>query len=78
MASYLPFAILSGMFSTTLVLPGWLTRGLECFPLLALVDVLRVGYAPGQNRFPASALAVLAAWALLGVVLARRFFRWQP
>jgi len=78
MASYLPFAILSGVFSTTLVLPGWLTRGLEGFPVLALVDVLRAGYAPGPHSFPASDLAVLAVWALLGVVLARRFFRWQP
>lgn len=78
MASYLPFAILSGVFSTTLVLPGWLNRGLEGFPVKALVDVLRAGYAPGPERFPASGLAVLAAWALAGLLLARRFFRWQP
>jgi ABC-2 type transport system permease protein len=78
MASYLPFAILSGVFSTTLVLPGWLNRGLEGFPAKALVDVLRAGYAPGPQRLPASGLAVLAAWTLIGVALALRFFRWQP
>ncbi len=78
LASYLPFAIFSGVFSTTLVLPGWLNRGLEGFPVKALVDVLRAGYAPGPQRFPAAGLAVLAAWSLIGAVLARRFFRWQP
>lgn len=76
MASYLPFAIGSGVFSTTLALPGWLDRGLEAFPVKALVEVLQAGYAPGPQRFPAAGLAVLAAWAMTGVVLARRFFRW--
>jgi hypothetical protein len=66
------------VFSTTLVLPGWLSHGLDGFPVKALVDVLRAGYAPGPQRFPASGLAVLAAWTLIGLVLARRFFRWQP
>jgi ABC-type multidrug transport system permease subunit len=76
LASYLPFAILSGVFSTTLGLPGWLSRGLAAFPVRALVDVLRAGYAPGP--FPWGGVAVLAAWTLAGAVLARRFFRWQP
>lgn len=78
LVSYLPFAILSGVFSTTLTLPGWLGRGLAMFPVKALVDVLRAGYAPGPRPFPAAGVAVLAAWTLLGVLLARRFFRWQP
>lgn len=78
LASYLPFAILSGVFSTTLTLPGWLSRGLAAFPVKALVDVLRAGYAPGPQPFPAAGVAVLAAWTLLGILLARRFFRWQP
>jgi ABC-2 type transport system permease protein len=78
LASYLPFAILSGVFSTTLVLPGWLSRGLAALPVKGLVDVLRAGYAPGPQPFPAAGVAVLAAWTLVGIVLARRFFRWQP
>jgi ABC-2 type transport system permease protein len=78
LASYLPFAVLSGVFSTTLVLPGWLSGGLAGFPVKALVDVLRAGYAPGPQRFPAAGLTVLAAWSLIGVVLARRYFRWYP
>lgn len=76
LASYLPFAILSGVFSTTLGLPGWLSRALSAFPVKALVEVLRAGYAPGP--FPWASLAVLAAWTLAGVLLAWRFFRWQP
>jgi ABC-2 type transport system permease protein len=78
LATYLPFAILSGVFSTTLTLPGWLSRGLAAFPVKALIDVLRSGYAPGPQPFPAAGVAVLGAWTLAGVLLARRFFRWQP
>lgn len=77
-ASYLPFAIGSGVFSTTLAVPGWLNRGLEGLPVKALVDVLRAGYAPGPQHFPVAGLVVLAAWALIGMALARRFFRWNP
>jgi ABC-type multidrug transport system permease subunit len=76
LASYLPFALLSGVFSTTLGLPGWLSRGLAAFPVKALVDVLRAGYAPGP--FPVASLAVLGGWTVAGVLLAWRFFRWQP
>jgi len=78
LVSYLPFAILSGVFSTTLTLPGWLSRGLAAFPVKALVDVLRAGYAPGPQPFPVAGAAVLAAWTLLGVALACRFCRWLP
>jgi ABC-2 type transport system permease protein len=78
LASYLPFALLSGVFSTTLTLPGWLDRGLAAFPVMALVEVLRAGYAPGQHPFPAAAAAVLAAWTLAGLILSRRFFSWRP
>jgi ABC-type multidrug transport system permease subunit len=76
LASYLPFALLSGVFGTTLALPAWLSGILSAFPVKALVDVLRAGYVPG--RFPWAGLAVLAGWALAEVLLARRFFRWQP
>ncbi len=76
LASYLPFAILSGVFSTTLGLPGWLSSGLAAFPVKALVAVLRAGYAPGP--FPWASAGVLAAWTLAGTALAWRFFRWQP
>jgi hypothetical protein len=34
------------VFSTTLALPRWLNRGLEGFPVKALVDLFRTGYAP--------------------------------
>jgi hypothetical protein len=38
----------------------------------------RAGYAPGPQRFLASGIAVLAARAMLGIVLVRRFSRCQP
>jgi hypothetical protein len=44
-------------------------------PVRPLVVVLQAGYAPGAQRFPGADLAVLAAWTLIGAVLARRYFR---
>jgi hypothetical protein len=40
--------------------------------------VLAAGAPPAPAPLPAADIAVLAAWALLGAALARRFFRWQP
>jgi ABC-2 type transport system permease protein len=76
-ATYLPLAIVSGLFDPSLGLPGWLSRVVELFPVKALADALYASYDPGAG-FPLGDLAVLAVWAVAGVVLAHRFFRWEP
>ncbi|NKZ04033.1 ABC transporter permease [Actinomadura latina] len=56
--------------------PGPVRDALELLPISALAgglrDVLRDGAA-----FPAQPLVVLAVWAVAGLVLAARFFRWE-
>jgi ABC-2 type transport system permease protein len=76
-ASYLPFAILSGVFSTTLRLPAWLNAVMGGLPVRPLVGVFQACYDPVAG-VPAADLAVLTAWAVIGIILARRYFRWQP
>jgi ABC-2 type transport system permease protein len=75
-ATYLPLAIVSGVFDPTLKLPAWLARVVSALPIRALFDALQAAYIPAARGRPASDLLVLAAWAVVGLLLARRYFRW--
>jgi ABC-2 type transport system permease protein len=76
--TYLPLAIISGTFSFNLVLPGWLNNAAGLFPVKAFTDALRDCYNPLPHASPAGNIAVLTAWALVGIILTRRYFRWDP
>jgi ABC-2 type transport system permease protein len=76
--TYLPLALVSGTFSTGLSLPRWLDYVVGAFPIKALTDALRAGYDPASRGPSLGSLLVLAAWTIVGVGLARRFFRWEP
>jgi ABC-type multidrug transport system permease subunit len=76
--TYLPLAMVSGMFSASLQLPAALDTIIGAFPLKALADGLRSAYDPAQHALPVGETAVLLVWSIVGVVLARRFFRWNP
>lgn len=74
--TYLPLALISGVFSGPQQLPAWLDRAASAFPIKALADGLRSAYDPTAGQ-PLGALIVLCIWATLGMMLARRFFKWQ-
>ena len=76
--TYLPLAMVSGMFSATLTLPPVVDTVVSAFPLKALADGLRAAYDPAVHGFPIQDAVVLVAWTVVGVALARRFFRWDP
>lgn len=77
-ATYLPIAIISGLFDPALALPSWLSRIVGLFPVRPLASVLDAAYDPAIHHFPLSALGILAGWTAIGVIIALRFFRWQP
>jgi ABC-2 type transport system permease protein len=76
--TYLPLAMVSGMFSVRLQVHGSLDAIIGVFPLKALADGLRSTYDPAAHGVPLGDLAVLLIWTVVGVGLARRFFRWNP
>jgi ABC-2 type transport system permease protein len=76
--TYLPLAMVSGMFSATLHLPRVLDAVVGAFPLKALADGLRSAYDPAAGGLPVWDAAVLVAWTVAGLLLARRWFRWEP
>lgn len=76
--TYVPLAIISGTFSADLHLPSWLDSIVSALPVRAFTDTLRAAYSPQTHGDTAGDFLVLALWAVLGIVLALRFFRWNP
>jgi ABC-2 type transport system permease protein len=75
-ASFLPIAIISGVFDPTFSgLPDWLSRLVAAFPVKALAEVLQNTYA--VRPFPAWDLANLALWTAGGATFAVWRFRWH-
>ena len=75
-ASFLPIAIISGVFDPTFGgLPDWLSRLVATFPVKALAEVLQNAYA--VRPFPAWDLANLALWTAAGATFAVWRFRWH-
>jgi ABC-2 type transport system permease protein len=76
--TYLPLAMVSGMFSVTVQLPYVLDVLVSAFPLKALADGLRSAYDPSVEGFPLAEVVVLSVWTFIGLALACRFFKWEP
>jgi ABC-2 type transport system permease protein len=89
-AAILPLLFLSGIFiplnDTT---PAWMTTIAEIFPVKPFADAMRAGFlgnieAPTQfgpvRAFPFDWVDVglVAAWGVVGMILAARFFSWEP
>ena len=75
-ASYLPVAIMSGIFDPTFSVPRWLSAVVGLLPVRALAQILQQGYTPAAHA-PLSDLVVLFCWAAAGSALAIWRFRWH-
>jgi ABC-2 type transport system permease protein len=77
--SVLPLTFISGIFFPLDTAPSWLTSLAELFPVQHLANGLQYAFdprtpAPGVNG---GDLAALAAWTVVGGVLALRLFKWE-
>jgi ABC-2 type transport system permease protein len=75
-AVFLPLIFISGVFYSSDSLPAALRAVAEALPLKHLIDGLAAAIV-GGSADTAAAAAVVAGWALAGIVLAVRFFRWS-
>ncbi len=79
MLTYIPLIILSGAFGPLTELPHWLTRTMTYLPAQPLIDAAsRALQHSGGSLISAHDLAVLAAWAVGGLLISVRFFPWDP
>jgi ABC-2 type transport system permease protein len=71
-------AFLSGVFIPESIVPKWLLDIGQVFPLEHLARGLQSAFlVPGSNGLTATNLIVLAIWAVAGLVVAVRTFRWD-
>jgi ABC-2 type transport system permease protein len=75
-AVFLPLIFISGVFYSAEELPEALKVIAEALPLKHLIDGLSEAIVGGGGD-AATAAAVVGAWAVCGIVLAVRFFRWE-
>jgi ABC-2 type transport system permease protein len=74
-AVFVPLIFISGVFYSAESLPPVLEGIAEALPLKHLIDGLSYAIVGGGEI--ATALAVVTAWTIAGMVLAVRYFRWE-
>jgi ABC-2 type transport system permease protein len=78
-ATYIPLALVSGIFFPGQGGPSWLVTATRALPMRPLAECLYTTFQPSPGLgFQPGRLAVVAAWTLVGAALAVRFFRWVP
>jgi ABC-2 type transport system permease protein len=75
-ATFLPLALISGVFDPSQDLPGWLSTTMSWFPVKPLVEALRAGFTPASELHLGD-LGVLLGWTLVGIAVTLRTFRWH-
>jgi ABC-2 type transport system permease protein len=78
-AIYLPASFIAGAFFSPEHFPSALRAIAEVLPLTYFLRLIRNVMLHDQAIWTQSTnVAVVAAWGLLGVVVALRYFRWEP
>ena len=78
-AVYLPMAIISGTFFTPKGYPAFLRWIADFLPLTHFTQLARDVMIRNEHLWSDGwAIAVVAAWGLVGVLGSIRGFRWQP
>ena len=76
----LPLYFLSGVFIPETEIPEGVLDFADVFPIRHFFEAFFTAWSPTTSGagFEWLDLAIVAAWGLLGLVLAMRFFRWEP
>ncbi|HEX5370378.1 MAG TPA: ABC transporter permease [Dehalococcoidia bacterium] len=79
-ASILPLLFISNVFIPTEQAPGWINSFASIFPVRPFADSLFAVFNPLQSGsgFDVKDLILMAAWGLVGIALALRYFSWEP
>jgi ABC-2 type transport system permease protein len=79
-ALLLPLYFLSGVFIPDDQLPNGVVHFADAFPIRHFFEAFFNAYIPagGGSGIEWGSLAIVAAWGVVGLLLAVRFFRWTP
>jgi ABC-2 type transport system permease protein len=74
----LPLYFVSGVFIPQNEIPNGILHIASVFPMRPLFQSFFAAWVPSAGSFDWAHLAVVAAWGLVGVIVAARTFRWVP
>ena len=76
----LPLLFISDVFIRTEDAPSWLNTIADIFPIKHFSEALQTAFNPFETGagFEFGDLAVMAAWGVAGLLVAVRFFSWEP
>jgi len=79
-ATVLPLYFLSGVFIPQDELPNGVLNFADAFPIRHFFEAMFTAWDPHTTGagFELGDLAIVAAWGLVGLAVAIRFFRWEP
>jgi len=78
-AIYLPMSFISGSFFSPHSFPGVLRAIADVLPLTYFIKLVRAIMLQGDEIWTQGTnVAVVAAWGVVGLVVALRAFRWEP
>ena len=77
-AIILPLLFISGVFIPLTSVPDWLDTLSNLFPIRHYVEAMLASFIESDVGLPTEDLIWVAAWGLAGLLLAVRFFRWEP
>ncbi len=79
-ASILPLLFASDVFIPLDDAPGWLQVLGDLFPVKHFSEALQTSFNPFETGlgFEGLALVVVAGWGMAGLLVAIRFFKWEP
>lgn len=79
--TFLPVLLFSGSIGPVAGLPHWLTAAASYLPARPVVDAASRALShtgPGIALLSGRDLLILLGWALAGLLISARFFRWNP
>jgi ABC-2 type transport system permease protein len=79
-ASILPLLFVSNVFIPTADAPSWMNDLASFFPVQHFANGLISSFNPyiSGSGFDLKSLVVLLAWGALGIIIAVRYFSWEP
>ena len=81
-ASILPLLFISNVFIPASQAPEWLVTFSKVFPVRHYADAMTASFVTdtlgSEYVFDWTSLLVVAAWGVAGLLLANRFFSWEP
>jgi ABC-2 type transport system permease protein len=77
-ASILPLLFISGVFIPIDDAPSWLKRIADVFPIKHFADAIFASFLGSGSGWRGTDLLIVAAWGVAGLLLALKFFTWEP